>query len=403
MAEKYLKFETFIPAHPEQVFHAFTNASALREWLCDLATVDPRPGGRMYLYWNSGYYSSGEYLTIESDQQIGFSWCGRSDPGRSQVHLHIEQQETGTRLILEHEVPKDGPEWDKTITEIEKGWQDSLENLASVIDTGMDLRYINRPMLGIYLSDFNAELAEKLGVPVTKGMRIDSIAEGLGAQAAGLRNNDVIVRIAGQETSNFFAIPAIMEGRSAGEWVQVEFYRGAELMSVSMELSRRQMPEIAATPEALAQAVEVIYDRCVALLDKTFTGVSYSEADFHPSKGEWNAKEVLAHLIVTERNNQFDIADRISGFERWADDWTGNVPAQVQATVVAFPTLAELLDELKRLYIETAALLRRLPQSFVERRGSYWQVAFSYTQDRTHLDEHIEQINAAIEAARKSG
>ena len=47
MAEKILKFETYIPARPEQVFYAFTNASALREWLCDLATVDPRPGGRM--------------------------------------------------------------------------------------------------------------------------------------------------------------------------------------------------------------------------------------------------------------------------------------------------------------------------------------------------------------------
>ena len=48
MSEKNLKFETYIPTRPEQVYYAFSNASALREWLCDLATVDPRPGGRMY-------------------------------------------------------------------------------------------------------------------------------------------------------------------------------------------------------------------------------------------------------------------------------------------------------------------------------------------------------------------
>ena len=400
MAEKTLKFETYIPARPEQVFYAFSNASALREWLCDLATVDPRPGGRMYLYWNSGYYSSGEYNAVEANQSASFIWCGRGDPGRSQVNIAVESQESGTRLILEHTLPDDGGEWEKVIAEIDKGWGDSLENLASVLDTGRDLRYINRPLLGIYLSDFNAEVAAKLGIPATKGLRIDNVVEGLGAQAAGLQTDDVIVRIAGQEMTNFFAIPSIMAGRRAGERVQVEFYRGPELMSVSMELSRRHLPEIPPTLEALAQAVESIYTRCVALLDETFTGVSDAEADFHPAEGEWNAKEVLAHLIHSERANQFDIVDRVIGFERWADDWTGNLHIQVQATVAAYPTLVELLDELKHAYQETVALLARLPQGFVERRGSYWQVAFNYIQERTHLDEHLEQIKAAILAAR---
>jgi uncharacterized protein YndB with AHSA1/START domain len=400
MAEKKLKFETYIPARPEQVFYAFTNAEALREWLCDLATVDPRPGGRIYLYWNSGYYSSGEYISVEANQSLAFIWCGRSDPGRSRVSVVIEPQEDGARLVLQHILPDDGEDWEKVIAEDEKGWQDSLDNLVSVLETGVDLRYINRPMLGIYLSDFNAEVAEKLGVPVTQGMRIDSVADGLGAQAAGLQSGDIIVSIAGQEMTNFFSIPSIMAGRRAGEHVQVEFYRGPELMSVSMELSRRQLPEIPPTPEALAQAVEAIYASCVALLDQTFAGVSEAEAGFHPAPGEWSVKEVLAHLIQGERNNHFDIADRVIGFERWADDWTGNVDAQVQATVVAFPSLVELIDELKRLYIETVALLRRLPPSFVERRGSYWQVAFSYIQERSHLEGHIGQINAAIKAAR---
>ena len=337
MAEKNIKFETYIPARPEQVFYAFTNASALREWLCDLATVDPRPGGRMYLYWNSGYYSCGEYTTLEANRGATLIWCGRGDPGRSQVSIALEPQETGTRLVLEHHLPDDGGEWEKVISEIDKGWQDSLENLACVLETGKDLRYINRPMLGIFLSDFNAEVAEKLGVPATKGMRIDSLAEGLGAQAAGLQSNDVIVRIAGQEMANFFAIPSIMAGRRAGERIQVEFYRGAELMSVSMELSRRQIPEIPSTPQALAQAVQKIRAGCVALLDETFAGVSDAEAEFHPAEGEWNAKEILAHLIEGERYTQFDISDRITGFERWADDWTGNLDVQVQATVAAYP------------------------------------------------------------------
>lgn len=400
MSEKTLKFETYIPASPAQVYYAFTNASALREWLCDLATVDPRLGGRLYLYWNSGYYASGEYTLVEAGKSVAFIWCGRGDPGRSQVSVLFEPQEQGTRLTLEHRLPDDQGEWQRVMEEVNKGWPDSLENLASVMDTGQDLRYINRPILGILPGDFTLEQAQRLGVPVTHGLRIDSVVEGMGAQAAGLQPDDVIVFVDGQEMVNFFSISSLLAGKRAGDRVQVQYYRGPELFSILMELSRRPLPEIPPTPQALAQAVEQINARCMALLDETFAGVSDLEADFHPAEDEWSAKEVLAHLIHGERYNQFDLAERIAGFERWADDWGGNLFAQVQATVAAYPSLAELLDELKRLYAETVALLARLPQSFVERRGSYWQVAHNLVQGETHLDGHIEQIRAAIQAAR---
>lgn len=400
MAEKILKFETYIPASPAQVYYAFTNATALREWLCDLATVDPRPGGRVYLYWNSGYYSSGEYTALETGKSIALIWNGRGDPGRSQVSVTAELQESGTRLTLLHCLPDETGEWENVVTEVNKGWVDSLENLASVLETGKDLRYINRPMLGIMLGDFNAEVAQKLGIPVSQGLRIDGVAEGMGAQAAGLQSNDVIVRIDGQEMNNFFSVPSIMVDKRAGDHVKVEFFRGPELKIVLMELSRRPLPEIPPTPEALAQAVDVLNTRCIALLEETFAGVSDSEAGFHPAAGEWSAKEILAHLIHGERFTQFDIVDRLTGFERWADDWGGNPDPQVQATVAAYPSLAGLMEELKQAYKETVALLARLPQSFVERRGSYWQVAYSNIQDNTHLDGHIEQIKAAINAAR---
>lgn len=35
--------EQFVKASPAQVYYALTHASALHEWLCDFATVAPRP------------------------------------------------------------------------------------------------------------------------------------------------------------------------------------------------------------------------------------------------------------------------------------------------------------------------------------------------------------------------
>ena len=34
---------------PAEVFRAFSNATVLREWLCDVATVNPREGGRLQM------------------------------------------------------------------------------------------------------------------------------------------------------------------------------------------------------------------------------------------------------------------------------------------------------------------------------------------------------------------
>ena len=73
------RFEQMIKTPPAQVYTAFTNATALREWMCDVATLIPRAGGRVYLYWNSGYYSAGEYSHLEPDRCVDFTWQGRGE------------------------------------------------------------------------------------------------------------------------------------------------------------------------------------------------------------------------------------------------------------------------------------------------------------------------------------
>ncbi len=49
-----LEFAVAVAAPPAEVFRAFTRATPLRDWLCDVALADARPGGRIYLWWNRG-------------------------------------------------------------------------------------------------------------------------------------------------------------------------------------------------------------------------------------------------------------------------------------------------------------------------------------------------------------
>lgn len=188
-------------AAPEQVFYAFTHATALREWLSDAATVIARPGGRVYLAWNSGYTTNGEFTRVEPGKGLGFTWRGRGEPGPTQVTVELKPEGEGTEISLTHAEIGTGEVWKGLEEKFRTDWTNALENLASVLETGIDQRIARRPMLGIFLNDFNAEIARQMGIPVTEGIRIDELMPGLGAEKAGLQKNDVLVSMAGMPLS----------------------------------------------------------------------------------------------------------------------------------------------------------------------------------------------------------
>jgi uncharacterized protein YndB with AHSA1/START domain len=262
-----LSFKCTIQAPIHFVFRAFTRSSALREWMCDAATTDPRPGGRMYMWWESGYYTSGEFLKVEADREIVFQWQGRGEPGPTQVSITLTGNQDVTELTLVHSGLGSSEAWGKAAAEFHKGWENGLENLVHTLEQGPDLRITTRPMMGIGLNDFNETIAKEIGVPVTQGVRVSNAIEGMGAHAAGIRNNDVVVGLSGLEVTDFTSLSAAMHGRKAGDEVQMTIYRGAQKMTVTMKLSHRPIPVIPPTPAELAVAVRSIYAQCEAQLD----------------------------------------------------------------------------------------------------------------------------------------
>ncbi len=394
--------EKVIKAPITQVYHAFTNATVLREWLCDIATVAPQPGGRIYMVWNSGYYTCGEYISLTPESAIVFTWQGRGDPGQTQVRVDLTEKTDGIELRLTHSGLSADPSWARTVTEIQEGWKSGLDNLVSTLETGEDLRIVRRPMLGITISDFNEEIARNTGVPVSQGIRLDSVLGGMGAQAAGLQAGDVLVSIGGLATPDFACLSKAVQGRHAGEQIEVVFYRGPEKKQVIMQLSHRPIPEIPWSIQALAKTVRQQTDEALGTLDKFCAGVSESEAEFRPKSNEWSSKEVLAHLIQGERDQQAYIVGCVGSQEQWSDDYAGNLQFRLNATLVVYPSLPMLLSELRLLMLETAALYDNLPVDFIQRKSSYWRLAYQALQGPYHLNTHLEQMRASIEAKRRS-
>jgi uncharacterized protein YndB with AHSA1/START domain len=402
MGSQILEFKQTVAASPAQVYRAFTRATPLREWLCDVALADAHPGGRIYLGWNAGYNASGEYTILDPGNRIAFTWRGTADPAASWVEVLLAVFGDRTEIALRHHDLGEGADWDAARNAIGRGWTTGLENLASVVDTGRDLRYVRRPLLGISIAQFDAEVAGRLGVPVDEGIRLSSVAPGMGAEAAGLEADDVIVELGGKPVTGWPAMVAALQGRRAGDVVPIVFFRGAERKRTEMELSARPLPSVPPEAGGLAVSLRDVYDGLLARVDACFAGVSDAEAAHKPRPDAWNALETIAHLIISERENHTWIGDMINDDVRWSDRWENpcNVPARVAATAAAYPGVAEMTGELKRNCTETLHMVAGLPASFVAHKGTHWWLGINLLQCSDHWQEHLEQARDAIGAAR---
>lgn len=399
---RLISYKAHVHASPSAVYRALTKSTALREWLGDVATTEPKKGGRFFVGWNDGYYASGEFASLTPDAKVAIAWHGRGEPNATQVQFIITLKNGLTQVQVKHTGLGGAKTWAKHARALERLWQGAMENLVSVLETGVDLRIALRPMLGIILGDFSTARAAELGVPVAEGVRIDKPIEGMGAHTAGLGHDDVVVSLGGKKVTGFQSLGAALQGKRGGDVVSVGFYRGREKKSVSMELSRRPLPAIPDSAAELAATLSMQYDEQSKALDACLAGVTEAEAAFRASPDEWNVKDVLAHLIAGERDYHSWIAELINGEERLYDGFGDNVAARHAAVFASAPTLADLAADFKRAQRETTAMCASLPQSFLENRGSYWRLCFNFLQPPVHFHGHLDQIRASVEAARKN-
>ena len=395
-----IKIEKIINAPLSQVFLYFTNSTALRDWFCDGATTDPHVGGRLYCWWNGGYYTSGEYLQLTQDEFISFIWFGRGEPHATIVDVKLIKRKAGTLLRLTHRKLGKNSKWIAIANEYEKEWTKTLENLASVLENGEDLRITSRPMLGIFTDEFNDLIAKKLGVPIGQGLRISGVVEGLGAQKAGLIANDIIIGLDGQEITGAATFGAYIGNKKAGDIIEVTFYRCAEKKTTSMTLSGRPIPPIPRTGLELSKQVEPVYKQYEGEIESLLNGASEEDCTRKPSPTEWSANEVLAHLIHSELGWQNIVSEIIGGHEGAYDDFGGNIQAYIDGTVSTFHTKEALFKELKNHDSETLNLYTHISEDFLTYKGKFWKLAFQANQSAYHLQTHLEQMRSAIQEAQ---
>lgn len=400
-----LNFVRTIPAPAEEVFRAFTHAAALRDWLCDAASLEARKGGHLFLRWEDGYYAAGAFTVFDPPHYLEFTWDGFLEPGLMEVCVTLSPQGDGVRLSLEQQGLGEGEHWVATRSNLAALWRSALENLESFLVEGIDLRFAHRPRLGIFFDEFNAQIAAKLGTPVSEGVLLGGVADGSGAQAAGLQKDDVLVSLNGVPLVGPHSFSLALKGLKAGDSPLVAFYRGAKKHTLPLTLGSFPMTPLPESPAALAESARQVDARVHHEISRVTAGLSEAQAARKPEPGEWSVNEIIAHFVLTEREFQSWAADMLRDNEANDDlQFRPNVDERIAALVKRCGGRQGLLDELARAQEETCALLEALPESFTRWRKHYYRRLVQWATQVTpaHLDdEHLIQLQRAIAAVTR--
>jgi len=121
-----------IQAPPETVFRFFTDIERWARWWGAGSTIEPKPGGAVYIKHPGGVESSGKVVEVDAPKRIVFTYGFNSgDPipaGSSRVTITLQATPSGTRLVLKHDLADE-----KARDSHVQGWRFQLSLFANVV------------------------------------------------------------------------------------------------------------------------------------------------------------------------------------------------------------------------------------------------------------------------------
>ena len=361
-SKRTLKFKRRLQAPVEEVYTAFTKAQALQQWLCSYAQVQAKEGGFLFLGWSSGYAAYGKYLRLKPNRKIKFTWQGRGDPKATRVNVSLKTRQNDTQITLTHKGLGRGKKWKKKAKAFNKGWENALDNLQSLLETGYELNFIRRPLVGLVgIEEVTPELAEKSGLPVQNGLHIMGLVEEMGAKAAGLQVGDILVELDGKTMSGYESLMEAVNPHTAGDKVEAIYFRAGQPHRAEILLSPRPLPELPSSSADLLSQVREGYAGVLERLHQVLAEVPDEAASTHPAPEEWTVKQNLAHLIIVAHDQHLWLNQVLTGEEPGDNRprQNANHPAYLQAFASVYPSTQDLLVDLQEELELTQELLNR--------------------------------------------
>ena len=100
--------------------------------------------------------------------------------------------------------------------------------------------YVQRGYLGLHVTEVDAKVARQSGARAIKGLYVAKVTQDCAADRAGIRQGDIILRIAGVEVNTFAEMMEELGRFNPGDKVEVDYERNGRTLTVEATLLNSQ-------------------------------------------------------------------------------------------------------------------------------------------------------------------
>jgi serine protease Do len=112
--------------------------------------------------------------------------------------------------------------------------------VQKVVGDLMEFGEVQRGLMGISIRDIDSKLAQEQNIDIAKGVYVAEVAEGGGAQLAGIKGGDVILRINGDDVNTVSQLQERVSRHRPGEKLDVMVFRDGKTKPFSVTLRNMQ-------------------------------------------------------------------------------------------------------------------------------------------------------------------
>jgi serine protease Do len=109
-----------------------------------------------------------------------------------------------------------------------------------IVEDIMEFGNVQRGILGVQGGELNPNASKELHTTETEGFYIGSVNKGSGAETAGLRKGDVIIKLDNNDVTSYSDIQNILNTKRPNDKVSVTLKRDGRLMTVPVSLSKNE-------------------------------------------------------------------------------------------------------------------------------------------------------------------
>ncbi len=128
------------------------------------------------------------------------------------------------------------------------GFAIPAETVADVVSQLRDTGRVERGWLGVQIQPVTPEVASSLGLEQHQGVLVTQVLPQSPAQRAGLRDGDVIIRVADQAMSDYRQLTRYVATLPAGKKVEIEVLRGSQRQKLAVTIGAMPQSETAQAP-----------------------------------------------------------------------------------------------------------------------------------------------------------